>query len=145
MFFFTLPKLCLLFLLCLFFTRGQFWPLDVVVACVCVCVSIRPSVCQSRSCPRDNSWPVQARIIKFGLNVKKHIDQGPCCFEGQLILTFLVKFNLKLKFYPILSLKFVRAITHPQPASRWRLFHRQPGVIRDFKSLLFTLKYLSWC
>ena len=29
---------------------------------VCVC----PSVCQSRACPRDNSWPVSARITKFG-------------------------------------------------------------------------------
>ena len=30
--------------------------------CVCVC----PSVRQSRACPRDNSWPVSARITKFG-------------------------------------------------------------------------------
>ena len=30
---------------------------------VCVC----PSVRQSRACPRDNSWPVSARITKFGL------------------------------------------------------------------------------
>ena len=30
--------------------------------CVCVC----PSVCQSRACPSDNSWPVSARITKFG-------------------------------------------------------------------------------
>ena len=29
---------------------------------VCVC----PSVRQSRACPRDNSWPVSARITKFG-------------------------------------------------------------------------------
>ena len=29
------------------FTRGQFWPSGIVVACVCLsaCVSVRPSVC----------------------------------------------------------------------------------------------------
>ena len=42
------------------FTRGQFWPPGIVVACVCVCVY------QSLACPHDNSSPVQARITKFG-------------------------------------------------------------------------------
>ena len=45
------------------FTRGQFWPPGIVVACV------RPSVSPSvlhQVCPRDNSSPVQARITKFG-------------------------------------------------------------------------------
>ena len=46
------------------FTRGQCWPSGIVVACVCLCVC--PSVRQSRACPRDNSWPVSARITKFG-------------------------------------------------------------------------------
>ena len=39
------------------FTRGQFWPLAIVVACVCVCVS--PSVCQPQACPNDNLSPFQ--------------------------------------------------------------------------------------
>ena len=30
--------------------------------CVCVC----PSVRQSRACARNNSWPISARITKFG-------------------------------------------------------------------------------
>ena len=34
------------------FTRGQCWPSGIVVACVCV--SVRPPVCQSRACPHDN-------------------------------------------------------------------------------------------
>ena len=38
------------------FTRGQFWPSGIVVACVCLCV--RLSVRQSRACPHDNSSPV---------------------------------------------------------------------------------------
>ena len=35
------------------FTRGQFWPLGIVVACVCVCVY------QSLACPHDNLSPVR--------------------------------------------------------------------------------------
>ena len=46
------------------FTRDQFWPSVIVVACVCLCV--RLCVRQSRACPRDNLSPVQARITKFG-------------------------------------------------------------------------------
>ena len=47
------------------FTQGQFWPSGTVVVCVCVWVSIRPSVCQPLACPRDNWWPLQTRITKF--------------------------------------------------------------------------------
>ena len=58
-----------------FFTRGQFWPSDIVVACACVCVCVRLSVCvclcQSFTCSRDNSGPVQARITKFGPKMQK--------------------------------------------------------------------------
>ena len=74
--------------------------------CVCVCLGVCPSVCQSRACPRDNSWPVQARVTKFGPNVQNIL------VKGQLTLIFKVKFHFKIKFYAILSLKFVRAITH---------------------------------
>ena len=53
------------------FTRGQFWPSGIVIACVCVCVHVCvcQSVHQSLACPRDNSGPVQARINKFGPKV----------------------------------------------------------------------------
>ena len=40
------------------FTQGQFWPLGIVIACVCVY--------QSLACPHDNSSPVQAWITKLG-------------------------------------------------------------------------------
>ena len=47
--------------LCLFiFTRGQFWPSGIVVACVCPCVR------QSPACLRNNSSQVRFRITKFG-------------------------------------------------------------------------------
>ena len=45
------------------FTRGQFWPSGIVVACVRR--SVRQSV-RHQVCPRDNSSPVQAKITKFG-------------------------------------------------------------------------------
>ena len=47
-----------------FFTRGQFRPSGIVIACICgsVCVCVY----QSRACPHDNWSPIQARITKFG-------------------------------------------------------------------------------
>ena len=51
--------------------------------------------------PRDNSSPVQARITKFGV---KDLGLDPYCFVGWLTLTFKVKFNVRVKIYPILSL-----------------------------------------
>ena len=57
-----------------FFTRRQFWPSGIVVACVCV------SVCQSWACPHDNSPLVQARITKFGTKVHKTLVKVPIVF-----------------------------------------------------------------
>ena len=57
------------------FTRGQFWPSGIVVACVCVCVCV--CVCQSHACPRDNLEPVQARITKFGPKMQKTMVKVP--------------------------------------------------------------------
>ena len=66
------------------FTRGQFWPSGIVVACVCVCVcvclSVCLSVCQSLACPRDNSGPVQARIVKFRPKMQKTLVKVPIVF-----------------------------------------------------------------
>ena len=82
------------------FTRGQFWPSGIVIACVRVC----QSVCQSLACPRDNLGPIQARIAKFGPKMQKTLVKVPIVFGGQLTLTVKVKFNLKVRIYPILSL-----------------------------------------
>ena len=60
----------------LFFTRGQFWPPGIVVACVCVCVY------HSLACPHDNSSPVQARITKFGPEKQNTLVKIPIVFGG---------------------------------------------------------------
>ena len=68
----------------IFFTRGQFWPSGIVVACVCVsvcpCVRVSVCVCQSRACPHDNSPLVQARFTKFGTKVQKTLVKVPIVF-----------------------------------------------------------------
>ena len=58
------------------FTRGQFWPLGIVVACVCVCVY------QSLACLHDNSSPVQGRITKFGPEKQNTLVKIPIVLRG---------------------------------------------------------------
>ena len=91
-------------LLWVIFTRGQFWPSGIVVACVCPCV--HPSV---RVC--GNHLLVHAithRPFKLGSPNFDHRCKIPWLrsqlFWGWLTLTFKVKFNFKVKSYPILSL-----------------------------------------
>ena len=66
------------------FTRGQFWPSGIVI--VCVCVSFRVAVCvcvyQSLACPHDNSSTVQARITKFGSEMRNTLVKMLIIFEG---------------------------------------------------------------
>ena len=72
------------------FTRGQYWPSGIVIACVCVCVNFFRL--------GDNSPHVPARIIKFGQKNSTNFAQGPYCFWCWLTLTFQVKFNALSKF-----------------------------------------------
>ena len=81
-----------------FFTRGQFWPLGIVIACVCPCAR------QSWACLRDNSSQVWAWITKFGPKNAKYFAQGPCWFWDWLGLTFQVKFYFNEKFRLFASL-----------------------------------------
>ena len=53
------------------FTRGQFWPSGIVVACVCPCGR------QSRACPRDNLSLVPARITKFEPDMQNNLVKIP--------------------------------------------------------------------
>ena len=62
------------------FTRGQFWPSGIVIACVCV--SGCPCVYQSLACPHDNSSAGQARITKFGSEIQNTLVKMPIVFGG---------------------------------------------------------------
>ena len=44
------------------------------LVCLCVRVSVRPSVRQLFPCPRDNLCHIQARITKMWTRGAKHID-----------------------------------------------------------------------
>ena len=55
----------------LVFTRGQFWPSGIVVACVCPCGR------QSRACPRDNLSLIPARITKFEPDMQNNLVNIP--------------------------------------------------------------------
>ena len=67
-----------------FFTRGQFWPSGIVIACVYMCVRVYVCqyVCQSLACPRDNSGPFQDRIAKFGPKMQKTLVKVPIVLGG---------------------------------------------------------------
>ena len=56
------------------FTRGQFWPSGIVVACVCPCVR------QSWACLCDNSSQVWARITTFGPKIQNILLKVPIVF-----------------------------------------------------------------
>ena len=64
----------------LIFTRGQFWPSGIVIACVCGSVCVCMCVYQSRACPLDNSSASQARITKFGPEMQNTLVWVPIVF-----------------------------------------------------------------
>ena len=63
-------------------TRGQFWPLGIVIACVCVSVRVSVCVYQSLACPHDDSSAVHARITKFGWETQNTLVKTPIIFGG---------------------------------------------------------------
>ena len=64
------------------FTRGQFWPSGIVIACVCVSVCVSVCVYQSLACPHDNSSVVHARITKFGWETQHTLVKMPIILGG---------------------------------------------------------------
>ena len=95
----------------LIFNRGQFWYSRVLL------LLASTSVCLSQACPCDNSSHIKARTTKLGRDAK-HIDYDLYCVWGCLALIFLVKFNLKVKIYPVLSYSSVKV-------KYWRPFSPQ--------------------
>ena len=84
------------------FTRGQFWPSGIVVACVClsVCVSVCVYVHQPRACPRHKSPRVQARTTKFGQKVQNNLVKVPIILGGNWPWPSRWNLTWKAKFTP---------------------------------------------
>ena len=107
------------------FTRGQFWPLGIVVACVCPCVR------QSWACLCDNSSQLPAWITKFGPKNAKYFAQGPYCFWDWLGLTFMVKFYFIEKFCLFASLLHLWNICETC-LSNCSTSHMAPHTLSDY-------------
>ena len=84
------------------FTRGQFWPSGIVVACVClsVCVSVCVCVRQPRACPCHKSRRVQARTTKFGQKVQNNLVKVPIVLGGDWPWPSRSNLTWKAKFTP---------------------------------------------
>ena len=84
------------------FTRGQFWPSGIVVACVClsVCVSVCVCVRQPRACPRHKSPRVQARTTKFRQKVQNNLVKVPIVLGGDWPWPSRSNLTRKAKFTP---------------------------------------------
>ena len=84
------------------FTQVQFWPSGIILACVCVHVSVR--LCINHKLIHV----ITAHLLKLeplNLDQKcKTLCSRSLLFWGWLTLTLKFKFNLKVKIYPILSL-----------------------------------------
>ena len=118
-----------------FFTRGQFWPPGVVVACVCVCVCL--SVCVSITCcPRDNSGPVQARITKYGPKMQKTLVKVPIVLWTDRPWPSRSNLTWKSKFTP-----FWACTHHNSPPSQARITKFGPGIlVQNWGQLTLTFK-----
>ena len=88
----------------------HFYPRPVLTFgyCRCLLLFVYMYACVYVSLCAITHEPVEARVTKFG---PKDLGYGPIV-KGESILTFKVKLTLKYKIYPILSLKYVCAITH---------------------------------
>ena len=71
--------------------QGQFWPKGIVITCIWVFIGL--CVSRSQVCLRDNLWPVQVRITKFGPKVQSTLVKVPIVLgvidldlEGQISL-----------------------------------------------------------
>ena len=84
----------------LVFTRGQFWPSGIVIACVRVCVRVCVNHLLVRAITRD---PFKLGSPNLDQRCKRPWLRS-LLFGGQLTLIFKVKFNFKVRIYPILSL-----------------------------------------
>ena len=91
-----------------FFTRGKFLSSGIAIACICasVCLSVCLSDCQPRICPRDSSFPIQAKIARFRPEVQNTLLKilivlgSDWPWKSRSNLTWKVKISL-CPFYPL--------------------------------------------
>ena len=103
------------------FTRGQFWPSGIVVACVCPCVR------QSCACLRDNSSQVRARIAKFWPKLQNILLKIPIAFGTDWAWPSksnftLLKNSVYLHRFWIFEI-FVRHVCRTVPHPTWLRTH----------------------
>ena len=77
--------------------RGQFWPTGIVVACVCVSVSL----CVNHLLVRTITWdPFQARITKFGPKMQNNLVKVPIVLWSDRPWPSRSNLRSKCKFTP---------------------------------------------
>ena len=97
-------SVCIVMMNCLsaqmIFTRSQLWPSGIVVACVCLCVCDRLSVCvrQPRACLRHISSRIEARTTKFGQKMQNNLVEDPIVLEADWPWPSRSKLTWKAKF-----------------------------------------------
>ena len=65
------------------FTRGQFWPSGIVLACVYLCACVCPSVCVSVNLELVRAISrVQAWTTTFEQNMQNNLVKVPIVLEG---------------------------------------------------------------
>ena len=118
------------------FTRGQFWPSGIVIACVCVCVRVCVchSVCQSLACPRDNLGPVQARIAKFGPKMQNTLVKVPIVLRGNWPWPSRSNLTSKSEFTP-----FWACLEHNSSPIQVRITKFGPDVENSLVKVLIIL------
>ena len=84
-----------------------FYPRPVLAFRYCCClrvyVCVFVCVCQSLACPHDNSWPVQARITKFGSDMWKTLVKISIVLWSNRPWPSRSNLTCKVQIYPILS------------------------------------------
>ena len=105
-----------------------FWYCHCLRLWVCVSVCVCVFVYQSRACPPDNSWPIQARITKFEPDMQNTLVEVPIVFGDDRPWSSRSNLTWKSHF------ELVHTITH-QP------FKLEPPNV-DRKCILALLRSL---
>ena len=120
-----------------------------ICVCGCVCVAfVCLSVCLC-VCVRESITSMSARYLitpsskdhKIWTRDAKQLIEYPGCYEGGWTLNFNDKFNLKIKFYQIVGLKFIRAINHRLFKLESANFDQRYETLLSLLQISFSSKY----